>query len=128
MTGLTPATRYYYAIYNDADCVTPLDASYHFITSPPVGSRGPMRIWVVGDSGTGGRSQSNVYNAMLQVTSHQRAPLDFFIHVGDMAYTKGREHEFEKGFFDVYAPTLRNIGNGGCRVGAVDETCCNRCW
>jgi hypothetical protein len=35
-------------------------------------------------------------------------PLDFWIHVGDMAYGTGRDVEFQSRFFESYQTTLRN--------------------
>jgi len=108
VTGLLPNTRYYYAIYDEDRRLTEADASYHFTTHPLVGQSKPARFWVVGDSGTGRETQYNVHSAMTNFVLRDKRPLDFYLHVGDMAYTRGRDPEFQSRFFEAYEPTLRN--------------------
>ena len=45
---------------------------------------------------------------MLEYTAKQKRSIDCYIHVGDMAYTKGTDVEFQGKFFSVYSPLLRN--------------------
>lgn len=106
--GLAPNTRYYYAVYDGERRLTEADPSYFFVTQPPRGQSRPMRFWVVGDSGTGRETQYNVHSSMTDFVLRDRRPLDFYIHVGDMAYTRGRDVEFQTRFFEAYEPTLRN--------------------
>lgn len=107
--GLRPDTQYYYAIFDGELRLTPEDSSYHFRTHPIKGARRPMRIWVVGDSGTGREGQSSVHLSMLYHTQREKRPLDFYLHLGDMAYAKGRDVEFQTRFFEIYDSTLRHI-------------------
>jgi acid phosphatase type 7 len=109
ITGLRPDTRYFYAIYDGERRLTDLDASYHFRTQPIKGAKRAMRFWVVGDSGTGRENQSSVHDAMVDLTRRENHPLDFYLHVGDMAYSKGKDVEFQTRFFEMYQETLRNI-------------------
>jgi hypothetical protein len=110
ITGLKPDTRYYYAVYDGGKRLTGTDGgSYQFRTNPVVGANRRMRFWVVGDSGTGGKAQAEVYAAMRAYNEQQKLPLDFYLHVGDMAYKDGKDTEFQTGFFQVYEPTLRNV-------------------
>jgi hypothetical protein len=110
ITGLTPATKYYYQVFDGETPLIPKkDKGFHFVTSPVIGSDAPARIWVVGDSGTGGRDQKEVYEAMLGFVDDTKKPLDSFIHVGDMAYSDGANYEFDRGFFNVYQDVLRNV-------------------
>ena len=44
VTGLSPATGYFYSIGNSADTIAG-DASYHFGTSPVPGNAADTRIW-----------------------------------------------------------------------------------
>jgi hypothetical protein len=44
-----------------------------------------MRIWVVGDSGTGGKDQAMVHDAMRAYVARTNRTIDHYIHVGDMA-------------------------------------------
>jgi acid phosphatase type 7 len=107
--GLRPDTQYYYAVYDGERRLTEEDQSFHFRTHPIKGARRPMRFWVVGDSGTGRETQSAVHLAMLDQINRQNRPLDFYIHVGDMAYSRGRDVEFQTRFFEMYDSTLRNV-------------------
>jgi hypothetical protein len=109
ITGLAPATRYFYAVYDGERRLTEPDPSYHFVTHPPKGQAHPARFWVVGDSGTGRWQQHDVHGAMLEWTAVQKRPIDFYLHLGDMAYQRGRDVEFQTRFFEAYEPTLRHV-------------------
>ena len=106
VTGLKPAERYFYAIYDKDKRITPADASYQFTTHPTIGSKKPVKFWVVGDSGTGGAMQKAVHEGMQKYMESSK--LDFYLHVGDMAYRSGTDPEFSRNFFNMYEPTLRN--------------------
>jgi acid phosphatase type 7 len=105
---LEPETKYYYAVYDGEKRLTPEDSSYFFITHPKPGGGGErnVRFWVLGDGGTGREAQAAVHDAMVAATV--KAPVDFWIHAGDMAYNTGRDTEFQTRFFEIYEPTLRN--------------------
>jgi Calcineurin-like phosphoesterase len=107
VSGLRPNTRYYYGIFEGDARLTPEDRSYSFVTHPMPGQAKSTRFWVVGDSGVGREPQTSVHRTMVDLTTRQGRPLDFFVHVGDMAYPKGRDVEFQTRFFDMYEPTLR---------------------
>ena len=106
--GLTPSTTYYYAVYDGETRLTPEDASYRFKTNPVPGSEANAYFWVVGDSGTGGQAQADVHSAMVKHNEKLGRELDFYLHVGDMAYGSGTNQEFSDRFFKMYEPTLRN--------------------
>ncbi|HEY2952474.1 MAG TPA: metallophosphoesterase family protein, partial [Verrucomicrobiae bacterium] len=108
LSDLQPATRYYYAVFDGERRLTPADESYSFVTPPPAGARRPIRFWVLGDGGTGRQPQADVYKAMLNHLQRDHHPLDFWIHVGDMAYGTGRDMEFQSRFFESYEPSLRS--------------------
>lgn len=108
LSGLEPATRYYYAIYDGDEKLAGGDENYFFMTHPVRGADAPMRIWAVGDSGRGNAVQNGVYQGALKVMAEEAKPLNMYLHVGDMAYTHGQEDEFQKGFFDMYQSTLRH--------------------
>ena len=108
VTSLKPSTRYYYAVYDGDRLLAGADSDHYFITSPPVGSAADMRIWVVGDSGTGDQEQADVHSAMQEFCQETKRPLDLYLHVGDMAYGDGTDWEFQHHFFAMYHPTLRN--------------------
>ena len=106
---LSPSTTYYYAISDGQERLFGNDESHQFTTYPERGVAAPVRIWAVGDSGTGEEPQAQVHRGMLKLTSEQRRPIDMFLHVGDMAYSDGTDEEFSKKFFAVYAPTLSHV-------------------
>ena len=84
------------------------DAQHYFETSPVRGSKADLRIWVVGDSGTGEHDQKEVHRAMQEYTQETKRELDLYLHVGDMAYGDGTDVQFQRNFFDIYQPTLRH--------------------
>ncbi|QDT67870.1 Alkaline phosphatase precursor [Planctomycetes bacterium MalM25] len=106
--GLQPATRYYYAIENDGDRLAGGDERHHFETLPAADALTDLRLWVVGDSGTGGVDQRRVFEAMNDYCLTDERRPDAFIHVGDMAYGDGADSEFQHNFFEVYQSLLRN--------------------
>jgi hypothetical protein len=108
ITGLEPESTYYYAIFEGGQRLTPEDPSYRFRTNPTPGADRPVNFWVVGDSGTGGKAQDSVHQAMLEYTRKHKRPIDLYLHVGDMAYGSGTTKEFTDRFFAMYEPTLRH--------------------
>jgi len=108
LTGLDPNTRYYYALFDGDRRLTPEDPSYTFATHPVLGQSRKARFWVVGDSGTAQQASFDVHDAMIRRVQLDRRPLDFYLHMGDMAYNDGKDREFQAGFFNAYEPTLRH--------------------
>lgn len=104
--GLRADTQYYYAAAQ-ATCppASAGDARDTFRTAPARGSTGAFRMWIVGDSGTGGSRQIAVRDTMLAATADRRP--DLFLHMGDMAYSSGTTSEFDANFFAIYADILR---------------------
>jgi acid phosphatase type 7 len=109
LTGLKPSTRYYYAVLDGEQPLTPRDAGYSFVTPPPVGTAKRVRFWAFGDSGTGRQEQVNVHKAMREAVRRDGQPLDFWLHLGDMAYSTGRDVEFQSRFFEIYDLTMRSF-------------------
>lgn len=107
ITGLTANTRYFYRAGLASCAGATGDARDFFRTAPTRGSRAPMRMWIVGDSGTGDARQRAVTNAAMRASSDR--PIDLFLHLGDMAYTAGTEAQFDANFYAMYAEQMRNI-------------------
>jgi acid phosphatase type 7 len=106
--GLKADTTYHYAVYDGTRRLTPADSEHRFRTQPEPGTRRPYRFWVIGDGGTGRSAQKAVFDRMRESVQADGRPLDFWIHVGDMAYGTGRDVEFQTRYFESYAPLLRN--------------------
>jgi hypothetical protein len=109
VSGLKPDTKYVYEILDGGKVVTPADGSCVLQTNPEPGAVRPFSFWVVGDSGTGSDSQKAVHNSFKAWRAKGKKDVDFYVHVGDMAYNFGRDAEFQFGFFEVYADTLRGL-------------------
>ncbi len=107
LTGLRTSARYYYAVFDGDRRLTPAEESYSFVTPPPVGTAQRIRFWAIGDGGTGRQPQADVYHAMLDYVRRDQHPLDFWLHLGDMAYGTGRDVEFQSRFFESYELALR---------------------
>jgi hypothetical protein len=101
ITGLAPNTTYDYRV-EDGDGVVLGGGS--ITTSPAAGEPARMRLWAIGDSGTGGDHQRDVYDAFIGATNRE-LPL-VMLHLGDSAYDSGTHQELSDNFFGVYAEFL----------------------
>jgi hypothetical protein len=102
---LTAETRYAYAITAGAATLAGADDAHAFVTPAPVGARRPLRVWALGDSGTGNDDARAVRDAYLRFAG-DRAP-DLWLMLGDNAYPRGTDAEFQRDLFDVYPTVLR---------------------
>jgi len=105
LSGLTPNTTYYYSIGSTTTTQAGADANHFFKTSPAEGSSRPTRIWVIGDAGTGGSSQTAVKNAYLNHAGTTYT--DLFLMLGDNAYEVGLDSEYQTAVFEMYPTILR---------------------
>ncbi|ADB36116.1 metallophosphoesterase [Spirosoma linguale] len=105
LTGLQAATRYAYAVgFDDTQLTNGSD--YYVKTALPAGDTRPVRLWALGDFGSGSENQRNVYQAYQKATANR--PADLWLWLGDNAYSFGFEDEFQQYVFSVYPQTLRN--------------------
>ena len=122
LTGLTPDTRYYYSVGQTTN-VLAAGPSYRFVTPPPAGAAKPMRIWVIGDAGTGTAAQLGVRNAYETFNGTRETDLTLFL--GDNAYGSGTDDEYQAYHFYIYPDMLRNtaswytLGNHEALTGGV---------
>lgn len=105
LTALQSATRFFYAVGTTTFDLAGDDAEHWFATPSPVGSRGPLRIWVLGDSGTADVAAQGVRDAF--VDWNQGRVLDAWLMLGDNAYTTGTDAEYQAAVFDMYPSFLR---------------------
>ncbi|MEH6583995.1 MAG: metallophosphoesterase family protein [Halioglobus sp.] len=132
LTDLEPATTYYYSVGGAGTA----DAEHHFTTAPEVGTLpadGNTRIWLLGDSGTGGQDKlgsaqvRDGYLSYVEASGGETA--DLALMLGDNAYNQGTDFEHQKAIFDIYNGILSStplwpvIGNHDMGfVGAGQQT------
>jgi hypothetical protein len=124
ITGLSPATTYFYNVGTVTNGVQGGGTANHFfLTAPPVGSVTPFRVWILGDSGEGpgDGDQEAVRDAMLTETALNPPSPAIILHSGDIAYNDGTDMEFTTNHFAIYQNILRHtplwptLGNHGAR-------------
>jgi hypothetical protein len=129
VAGLEPATRYYYSVATSGETLAGADDDHWFVTPPASGTRTPVRIWILGDSGDCGVSQGGCEN----VAAVQQAYFDLvgtqtaqvWLMLGDNAYVQGTDAEYTAGLFQPFASVLRNTvlwpAPGNHEFGASDS-------
>jgi hypothetical protein len=133
-SGLAADTTYYYSIGG----ALAAPAGQSFRTAPETGntpSDGNTRIWLVGDSGTGGDDEreehegeaAEVRDGMLQFVANTGGePIDMFVMLGDNAYEVGSDFNYQQAVFETYPEQLRStplvptIGNHEMGAGLLD--------
>lgn len=110
LEGLSPSTKYHYAVGHAAATIGGAAGAGSFTTSPKPGTRQPIRTWVIGDAGTASAKgneglQAKVRDAYYQFTGHRHT--DVFLQLGDNAYSNGTDAEHQIAVFDMYKDMLR---------------------
>jgi hypothetical protein len=105
VTGLTPATRYYYSVGSTTTPLAGNDSAHFFATAPPVGAPVSLRIWTIGDAGFPGPDLDAVRDAYPAYTATSHA--DLFLLLGDNAYPSGTDAQYQAALFDPHAAMLR---------------------
>ena len=113
VTGLQPSTRYFYQIESNAtnggQIITSPRLDTFFDTAPPANTLEKTSIWVIGDSGTGNSSADGVYNGFQDLFGPGEIPqADVWLMLGDNAYDKGSDSEYQDAVFETYPELLRN--------------------
>ena len=103
LTGLNPNTQYFYSAGNAAGPLT-ANPALTFYTPPVAGSSQPVRIWVLGDSGTADANAAAVRDAYYSFTGTRYT--DLLLMLGDNAYENGTDSEYQAAVFDMYPQTL----------------------
>jgi hypothetical protein len=109
ITGLTASTKYFYAVRSQGAVTRGDTAQHNFRTLPIPGSEVPVRVWVLGDSGTGGDGSfraEHVREAYRQFGGTR--PTDVWLMLGDNAYPFGRDSDYQTALFDTFPTFLRN--------------------
>ncbi len=114
--GLLPNTRYFYSIYGmskDKKRLLVGEArEYFFKTSPELGSEQAMRFWLLADAGVASikdskrsvkKIQKNVRDSFYNAYDGKA---DLFFMLGDNAYQRGKDKEFQEAVFEIYDEAL----------------------
>lgn len=99
LTNLIPYTKYWYSV-GSAASVLQGDANNYFMTLPNVGSKGLMRVGVIGDCGNNSVNQMNVRDQMVNYLGS--AYMNAWLLLGDNAYLYGSDAEYQAEFFNIY--------------------------
>jgi hypothetical protein len=107
--GLTPNTRYYYAVgtLNERQAANP---DCYFITAPT--NAPPTRIWIIGDTRAGDANQAAVRDAYYQDTGSRYT--DVWLLLGDHGGPTGADSEFQYYFFNCYSNLMRQTVSWPC--------------
>lgn len=105
LSGLSPDTKYYYAVGSSGAVLAGDDARHFFVTAPGPGTQKSVRIWVLGDSGTADPNAQSVRNAYFQYIGSDRT--DVWLMLGDNAYPNGSDSSHQDAVFDMYPSMLR---------------------
>ncbi len=104
LSGLSPDTPYFYAIGTPSITLAGGDTDHVFRTAPPPGARKPMRIWVIGDSGTANANARAVRDAYAAFAGPRDT--DLWLMLGDNAYNDGTDAQYQAAVFDMYPALL----------------------
>ena len=99
INNLKPNTKYFYSLKNENQEFL-FNENQFIKTIPKKGSTQPIRIWALGDFGAGTENQKLVTKSLLNYVGEQKP--DAWIWLGDNAYDKGKDEEYQKNVFDVY--------------------------
>ena len=105
VSGLLPGTRFFYAVGTSSQVLAGDDASHFFVTSPPADSTGPLRCWVLGDSGTADANARAVRDAYSAFAGSVHT--DLWLLLGDNAYPDGTDAQYQAAVFSMYPDMLR---------------------
>ena len=118
ITGLSPGTRYFYAVGTPAQALAGGDG-FSFVTPPAAAA--PTRIWVLGDSGNGNADAARVRDAYRAFAGTR--PTDLWLMLGDNAYPRGTDEEHQRALFDFFPDFLRSNALWPA-LGNADILCC----
>jgi acid phosphatase type 7 len=103
LSGLKPATKYFYSIGGVSSTLQGNSDNY-FQTLPVPGSTGIYRIAAFGDCGNNSINQKNVRDEVVKYLGNNY--LNSWLLLGDNAYEYGTDAEYQKNFFNVFKDDL----------------------
>ncbi len=102
---LRPSTFGGFVVLNTNVTAVGGDTNTFFFTSPLIGTRKPVRLWVLGDPGTRKPEQIKVRDAYFKYTGSRRT--DLWLMLGDNAYMSGTDAEYQGSIFQSYGDLLK---------------------
>ncbi len=106
ISGLSPDTRYFYAVGTALGNLSGPASDQYFVTSPLAGASRATRVWVLGDSGMANADVRAVRDAYLGFTGSRGT--DLMLMLGDNAYESGLDTEYQRAVFDMFPSVLRS--------------------
>jgi len=106
VTGLSPDTRYFYAVGTLDSILDGANAQTYFDTVPPDGTQAQCTIWATGDAGRNSLEQHQVRDAMIKMLGTDTP--DLMLNIGDVAYNYCSSGELTSNMFSVYEEVLRH--------------------
>ncbi|HEB61383.1 MAG TPA: metallophosphoesterase family protein [Phycisphaeraceae bacterium] len=106
LSGLTADTTYYYSVGSSGGVLAGDDNDHLLTTAPVAGSVVPIRVWVLGDSGSANSNAAAVRDAYINYCNGCKT--DIWLMLGDNAYTDGTDFEYQAAVFDMYPTFLRS--------------------
>lgn len=113
LTNLNTDQKYYYSIGTAGANLSTLpvifekSVEHFFTTPPPPGSKRKVKMWVIGDfayslpTKVDGNRQDSTIAAMKDfMIKNNTGPMDMWLWLGDNAYEKGEEDDYQKKIFD----------------------------
>lgn len=110
LSGLQPATRYYYSVGSTSTRLAGGDTAHFFETAPTTAATRAFRVWVLGDAGTAGPSGVNASQTAVRdayATYNGTRYTDLILMLGDNAYNTGTDAEYQNAVFNMYGSFLR---------------------
>lgn len=98
--GLEPDTKYYYEIGTEDELLVESNPNHYFISAPEADSANATRIWVLGDIGWPTEELQQVRDHYYEYTRGRHT--DMCLLLGDIAYSHGRDHEYQAPLFDMF--------------------------
>ena len=105
LSGLASETEFVYAVGSSAGMLAGDDLNHVFKTTPPIGAVRPTRVWALGDCGTADVFSAAVRDQYESLTGSART--DLVLLLGDNAYNRGTDGEYEFSIFQTYTDMLR---------------------
>jgi hypothetical protein len=104
INGLKRDTKYFYR-FGGSKLFLQSDSSNFFTTSPPANTKRKIRIVAFGDCGRNDNSyQSGTLSSYLNYTGAN--PAEVLLLLGDNAYNRGTDSEYQANYFNIYSPTI----------------------